>query len=413
MLQIDHIYEFFYNIVFNKNVETYSLFEGVPKENPTKKDLSIYHDPTYSHQKVLFYDQEPLLPDSTEPYIDLFKYRENYSVEELKVLSAEEGFLVPDDIHEANLKDPKRIHKPNRILVTSEKSQYLNDLLERHQLHNLYYFFHGFAALDWYRGYYALNYNKPVVEHKKDFITFNRLITHDRSYRIYFISQLIKHNLIEKGLISFGVNDNGQTWKDEINNKTKLSMDSREEIWHYLKDYPLNKLVIDSNVVHGSESANIIRSVNNNNIDAFWHIVTETVFYYDKLHLTEKIFKPIVSKQPFMLIGAPGNLKYLKSYGFKTFDSVIDESYDSIQDNDARIDAVVAQMKWYSELGDNDKLGVMKKLEPIIEYNFHHFYGEFKNIIVDELVTNCENLFTQIDYQHSVDFDLIKKILLN
>jgi hypothetical protein len=35
-----------------------------------------------------------------------------------------------------------------------------------------------------------------------------------------------------------------------------------------------------------------------------------------------------------MLLAAPGNLAYLKSYGFKTFDSVIDESYDTIQDND-------------------------------------------------------------------------------
>jgi hypothetical protein len=114
-----------------------------------------------------------------------------------------------------------------------------------------------------------------------------------------------------------------------------------------------------------------------------------------------------------MLLAAPGNLAYLRSYGFKTFDSVIDESYDTIKDNDERIRAVVAQMKWYSELSDQDKLDVMKKLEPIIEYNFHHFYGEFKNIIVNELVTNCENLFTEFDYQHDVDFDLIKKILLN
>ena len=37
------------------------------------------------------------------------------------------------------------------------------------------------------------------------------------------------------------------------------------------------------------------------------------------MHLTEKIFKPIVNKQPFMLLAAPDNLAYLKSYGFKTY----------------------------------------------------------------------------------------------
>ncbi len=51
-----------------------------------------------------------------------------------------------------------------------------------------------------------------------------------------------------------------------------------------------------------------------------------------------------------MLLAAPGNLAYLKSYGFKTFDAVIDESYDLIQDDNERIDSVVAQMKWYCNL---------------------------------------------------------------
>jgi len=420
MLQIDHIYEFFYNIVFNKNIETYSLFEGVPKDSPEVNDLSIWTPNLYGYEKALFYDQEPLLPNFIEPYINIFTWREKHSIEWHKENLAKLGDPVPDDIHELNLKDPNRVYKPNSILVTSEKSQYLNELLEKHKLYNLYYFFHGFAALDWFRGYYSLNYNKSVVKQQKDFITYNRLITEDRSYRIYFISQLAKHNLLDKGLVSFGVSNDGQHWRDELerNDHSKLSDHARQEIWNTLPDLP-ERLIIDNEYCLGNASSRVpysidnINDIKNINYNAFWHIVTETVFYYDKLHLTEKIFKPIVSKQPFMLIGAPGNLEYLRSYGFKTFDSVIDESYDTIQDNDDRIDAVVKQLNWYCNLSDSDKLDVMKKLEPIIEYNFHHFYGEFKNVIVNELITNCENLFTEIDYQHSVDFDLIKKILLN
>ena len=44
-----------------------------------------------------------------------------------------------------------------------------------------------------------------------------------------------------------------------------------------------------------------------------FHIVTETIFYDNKLHFTEKVFKPIVARRPFFLVGAPGNLAYLKS----------------------------------------------------------------------------------------------------
>jgi len=388
MLQIDHIYEFFYHEVFN-DFEVWSLPSGVPKllDHIKTFDISVFTSKDSSDKIIFFYDQEPIIESLLKPYlIELIRY-----------------------------------NKYPLIITTSEKSQILDRICDQNNLHNLYYFFHGFAALDWYRGYYALNYNKSIIGHKKDFITFNRLITEDRSYRIYFISQLAKHNLLDKGLISFGVSDDGQHWRDELerNNYSKLSNHACQEIWNYLPDLP-NRLIIDDEYCSGDASSRIPFTIDRidyhndaPNYEAFWHIVTETVFYYDKLHLTEKMFKPIVSKQPFMLLAAPGNLEYLRSYGFKTFGNVIDESYDTIQDPDARVDAVVAQMKWYSELSDSDKLDVMKKLEPIIEYNFHHFYGKFKEIIVDELITNCENLFTEIDYQHDVDFDLIKKILLN
>jgi hypothetical protein len=136
------------------------------------------------------------------------------------------------------------------------------------------------------------------------------------------------------------------------------------------------------------------------------------VFYYDKLHLTEKIFKPIVSKQPFMLLAAPGNLAYLKSYGFKTFDSVIDESYDTIQDNDLRTEAVVKQLHWYCNLTPGEKTDLIKQLEPIIDYNFHHFYGEFRHIITRELLNNTKTLFKEIGHDdHHINYENIHHVL--
>ena len=79
---------------------------------------------------------------------------------------------------------------------------------------------------------------------------------------------------------------------------------------------------------------------------ALWNVVSETVFYHNKLHLTEKIFKPIVSKQPFMLLAAPGNLKYLKSYGFKTFDHLWSEDYDNEVHDEQRYEKFRAMGAW-------------------------------------------------------------------
>ena len=319
------------------------------------------------------------------------------------------GESINYEDHLKNLANPNRAYKEPHLIVISEHSAELSDYATKNNLKLLYYFFHGFAALDWYRGYYALNYNKSIVkQYDYDFISFNRIINNDRSYRIYFVSQLKAQGLLPRGQVSFNVTDNlFDDWQDEISDtSSKLSANAKQHIEQHMTS--VNKLVIDFSEIHGNTSANILRTidrVNNNNdrlnVDAFWHVVTETVFYYDKLHLTEKIFKPIVSKQPFMLLAAPGNLAYLKSYGFKTFDSVLDESYDSIQDNDLRTEAVIKQLHWYCNLTLGEKTDIIQQLEPIIDYNFHHFYGEFRHIIARELLDNTKTLFKEIGYNDS------------
>ncbi len=384
MLQIDHVYEFLYQELF-KDFELWYLPNGVPKSiNVNMSDISIFTQKENADRKILFYDQEPFIHQLSHPYIKLF----------------------------SNSNDPR-----SKILVTSE---YSNDLPDNFTI--LYYFFHGFAALDWYRGYYAINYNKSVVKpYTYDFISFNRIITDDRSYRIYFVSKLKELSLLDRGQVSFNVTDNlFDDWIDEVTDtNTKLSDSSKLHIKKHMAD--IDKLIIDSSKIYGSASASIPRTIDswmNPNfnkpvdIDSFWHVVAETVFYYNKIHLTEKIFKPIVSKQPFMLLAAPGNLAYLKLYGFKTFDSIIDESYDLIQDNDLRTEAVVRQLHWYCNLTPDEKTDIIRQLEPIIDYNFHHFYGEFKHIITRELLDNTKALFQSIGYDDShINYDNIYHVL--
>jgi hypothetical protein len=152
-----------------------------------------------------------------------------------------------------------------------------------------------------------------------------------------------------------------------------------------------------------------------------WHIVTETVFYHDKLHLTEKIFKPIVAQRPFMLAAAPGNLAYLKSYGFQTFDRWIDESYDSIQDPDLRLQAIVDQTRILCAMSRSELQQMHREMQPVLEHNFNHLWSGFRHQIVDELVNNFElsvRLWNngRIDGKelplHDVDLARVKEILL-
>ena len=413
MLQVDHVYEFLYQEFF-KDFDFWHPKNGVPVLQLTDtSDISIFTQGIHTELKIFFYDQEPFIENLVDPYIRIFDWVSYYTPKEKSRLAAINQLpynmpITPAEIEFYN--DNIQCVYKKGILATSEYSAEIDRYTRENNFKKLYYFFHGFAALDWYRGYYALNYSKSVVtNYKHDFISFNRIITDDRSYRIYFVSKLKELELLGHGLVSFNVTDNVfDDWREETASPdSKLSESAKQHIEHHMVN--VDKLVIDSHELPGSASADIPRGN-----DAFWHVVTETVFYYDKLHLTEKIFKPIVSKQPFMLLAAPGNLAYLKSYGFKTFDSVIDESYDDIQDNDLRVEAVVKQLQWYCALSAEEKQAVIERLAPIVEYNFHHFYGEFKHIITKELLDNCKTLFTEVGYDDSnIVYDDLYKVLTN
>jgi len=413
MLQIDHVYEFFYKTIFKIEFELLYCNDGVISTAPSIDNITVFNGNKLLSKKIFFYDQEPLLAGISNLYLDFF---DHLSFEDSVFLTNKQGTRFENLLIEipADQVDLIKLHLPNRskitkIFVTSEISQLSKSYRQIYDLHHLYYFFHGFAALDWYRGFYALNYNKQVnKEYKYDYITFNRLVSNDRSYRCYFVSRLAEKLLLEHGQVSFGLSTEQPNWQEEITDiNTKLSNTAIDHIKLHLPSTPL---IIDNERVLGSASADIPRCTN----DSFWHIVTETVFYYDKLHLTEKIFKPIVMKQPFMLLAAPGNLAYLKSYGFKTFEGIINENYDTIEDPDDRVDAVVQQLDWYCALTAAEKQEIIRKIEPIVEYNFHHFYGEFKHIITRELLDNCRTLFNEIGYNDShMDYTSIHHVLAN
>jgi hypothetical protein len=73
--------------------------------------------------------------------------------------------------------------------------------------------------------------------------------------------------------------------------------------------------------------------------DSYCNIVMETHFDADQsggTFLTEKTFKPIKHGQMFFIAGPAGSLQALRNLGYRTFDSVLDNRYDQIQDNTQR-----------------------------------------------------------------------------
>jgi hypothetical protein len=367
MLQIESIYEFIYHELTG-NEFAVAFFEcGIDQASEPTPDLLRIFSTSSGYRALLFADQEPVNVRATQKVID--------------------DLVIPYNFPGLVANKLTDLAHNRVILVVSERSSEVDHFTNP----KLYYFYHGFAALDWYRSFHALNAAKKVVrEYQHDFVTFNRLIGGDRAYRCYFVAKLIEYGLVEGNQVSFGVS--GDDWHDEIANPySHLSGAAKAKCLEHLPSEPLT---IDSLNVPGSASANIPRVTHN----ALWHVVTETVFHHRKLHLTEKIFKSIVMKQPFILLAAPGNLAYLRSYGFKTFDSLIDESYDEIQDDEKRVDAVVAELVRLCALPENEKRQNLIEIEKVVEHNFTWFYGGFREHISWELLSNFNALCDRIGH---------------
>ena len=135
---------------------------------------------------------------------------------------------------------------------------------------------------------------------------------------------------------------------------------------------------------HDNSSANIDFTQLTPWNTSFLHVVTETV-WQDKIHFTEKVFKPIVLHQPFVVLQAPGSLTYLRSYGFKTFGAWWDESYDSIEDPQERMQAIADIINWIGSLSMDEIETMHMEMASVLEHNFRHFYENIPAICLNEL----------------------------
>ena len=72
---------------------------------------------------------------------------------------------------------------------------------------------------------------------------------------------------------------------------------------------------------------------------------------------------------PFIIVGSPGTLKELKSYGFKTFSDFWDESYDEIENPNDRMIAIFKLCKSLINTNHNEWKVMFDKLIPILKHN--------------------------------------------
>lgn len=122
---------------------------------------------------------------------------------------------------------------------------------------------------------------------------------------------------------------------------------------------------------------------------AFLQVVTETAYNYPNVFISEKIFKPIVNKRPFVVVGTTGSLNHLHDLGFKTFGDYWSEDYDLISDPEERLSAIIEIIDWVCSKSIDEIKNLCIDMSDVLNYNFNFYVNEFRKQELEKAEQAC------------------------
>ena len=134
-------------------------------------------------------------------------------------------------------------------------------------------------------------------------------------------------------------------------------------------------------------------------INSYINIIPNSYFYtnHTRLEINEKLFKPMLCLQPFILLGEPNTLSALQQLGYKTFSAWIDESYDTLLDDKKRMDKVIEQINKLNNMSYDQLSDMLYEMLPVLEHNYNLNLARYNSLeIYDNYVNKVKNYFNQL-----------------
>jgi hypothetical protein len=292
------------------------------------------------------------------------------------------------DLHDSLFRDVVRRNRdiacrPTGHVVVSERGEYVEQLCKTYGWRSHYYFFHGWACLDWFRGYNRTFLIDRARDRKptQTFMSPNRIVAGKRDHRVLFLYHVFRNKLDHNHITA------PKTCAYEnvdISVVASKYCNTYPDIVQVFEQAQLPKLFAgeDTQPMTSCWLGNYSEAA-----DSLIYVPTETVFFGHRMHITEKTFKAIALEMPFVLVAPAGSLAYLREYGFRTFDGILDESYDLETDDIKRLEAVTGLLKDLDNLSVAERNSIHQACVPIAEHNYNHFYhGGFEQILWTELI---------------------------
>lgn len=223
---------------------------------------------------------------------------------------------------------------------------------------------------------------KTPIEQKR-FSVFSR--RYDNA-RFYFFSKLVTENLINDCCYTFtNFIPELRPYPDPWVTKHELQEDE------IVKEYTDKKLILLRQWIDGLpyclDTTDLRNSFPLTIYDLYAkgkiNIVIETRYKKNRIMVTEKTYKAIVSKKPFLMIAPVSSMQLLKEEGFKSFSDLFDERYDEVDDHKTKVKMIVSEMKRLHSLSNTEFNRKIHELDNLVKFNFRKF------IALGKLTSNC------------------------
>jgi len=357
MIRIDEIYNNTFWPWFANNLPGYRMYMCDPFGRSDPESVKNYgRDDVHEYNYIFFFDQEPIHLNIHAATFDEIRCVRN------------------PDLHE-------KFDGIGSICTSEQNSDSVDAVCKQYGWKSYYYFFHGWAALDWYRGYDRTflipHWSKRNVS--KTFIAPNRIVAGERQHRLEMLYYIFKNHITNNHISCPAV---CPAENISIVDAAKRLQSTYPDVVDVFSNQPL-PINFKNETDHPMHSCWL--SLFDEAADSLLYLVTETVAAGRRWHLTEKTFKPIALGMPFVIVGTQGSLRYLRNYGFKTFGDIWDESYDDAADGN-RIKKISKLLIDLDQMPVAEKQKMFKSAHSIIEHNWNHFYnGGFEKILWQEL----------------------------
>jgi hypothetical protein len=377
-IPLDRLYHYIRDIAQEIYDDRIVIYRFWPHGSKNINDLNNLHESDDWLEKTIYpsiwcNDQEPL--DHKFYSTNIRIWPDNSWTSILKLFNY---FTLPTNLNYS----PVTIFEKGLLLHSEKRS----DNLEKYQVDNelipVYYWSHAVIARDWFRYAEHVTQTKQI---NKRFLIYNRAWSNTREYRLRFAELLLLSDLQDYCQMSF--------------NSVEPELNIHYELHHFKNPIWRPQLVLENyfptNTAQSYDSASFnIEDYENTDIE----VVLETLFDDGRLHLTEKSLRPIACGQPFIFVGTHGSLEYLRSYGFKTFGDIWNESYDTIENPQERMYAITDVMHLIANCPPDIWQQKMLAAQEIADYNKKHFFSkEFFNLVTNELKINLTSAFNELD----------------